>query len=312
MGKTAFLFAGQGSQYVGMGRELYENHSVVRDIFDQADRELGFPLSELCFNGPKEELDRTENTQPAILTVSTAAYNILAEHGIHPDIAAGLSLGEYSALVASGALEFTEAVKLVRRRGRYMQEAVPPGEGGMAAVLGLDIEKVEEACRLAASAGIVQVANYNCPGQLVISGQKEALELASVKAGELGAKRVIPLDVSGPFHTALLKPAAEKLSADLENIKLDSLKIPVLSNVTADYIQDGQVKELLPKQVMNSVFWEMTIRKMLDEGVDTFVEIGPGNVLRGFVKKIERKANLLNVEDSQSLQNVLEHLKAKL
>lgn len=311
MAKTAFLFAGQGAQYAGMGRELFENHSAAREVFDAADRQLGFALSRLCFDGSKEELDKTENTQPAVLTVSVAAYRALESYGINPDVAAGLSLGEYSALVCSGVLDFAEAVKLVRRRGRYMQEAVPQGEGGMAAVLGLDIEKVEEACRLAADAGVIQVANYNCPGQLVIAGQMEALKLASQKAGELGAKRVIPLDVSGPFHTVLLQPAAARLSSDLENIEFGSLKVPVISNVTADYIQDGQVKDLLPRQVMSPVLWEMTIRKMLAEGIDTFIEIGPGSALRGFIKKIDRNVNLLNVEDTASLQSVVDYYSDK-
>ncbi len=309
MSKIAFLFTGQGSQYVGMGRELFENNDIVRNVFNQADKEPGFSLSQLCFNGPKEDLDKTENTQPAILTVSVAAYKALESYGIRPDLAAGLSLGEYSALVCSGALDFAEAVKLVRQRGKYMQEAVPQGEGGMVAILALDSDKVEEACRLAATEGIVQVANYNCPGQIVISGQKKALELASTKAAELGAKRVIPLDVSGPFHTGLLQPAAEKLSSDLAKIEFRSLQIPVISNVTAEYIQEGQIQDLLPRQVMNPVLWEMTIRRMLQEGVDTFVEIGPGNALRGFVKKIDRKAKLFNVEDMASLQAVVEQLK---
>lgn len=309
MGKIAFLFSGQGSQAVGMGKELFDNSPDARSVFETADKVLGYSLSELCFTGPKEELDKTENTQPAILTVSIAAYQALAAEGIKPDVNAGLSLGEYSALVCSEVLLFEEAVELVRKRGRFMQEAVPQGLGGMAAILGLEAEKVEEACQAAGEKGVVRVANYNCPGQIVISGEKAALEEASSKAAELGAKRVIPLEVSGPFHTPLLQPASEKLAAELAKIHVGEPKVPVISNVTADYLKgSADALNLLPQQVMNSVLWEMTIRKMLDQGVDTFVEIGPGNTLRGFVKKIDRQAILLNVEDMASLNKTTEYL----
>jgi [acyl-carrier-protein] S-malonyltransferase len=306
--KTAFIFAGQGSQYVGMGKELYQHNDVSRAVFDLADQELGYSLSGLCFNGPKEELDKTEHTQPAILTVSVAAARALMDQGINPDLTAGFSLGEYSALVLSGVLPFEAAVKLVRNRGRYMQEAVAQGVGGMAAVLGLETSGVEEACLAAESLGIVQIANYNCPGQVVISGENKALEAASARAMELGAKRVIPLEVSGPFHTSLLEPAAQKLAEELAGIEFSDPRIPVISNVTADYMADkSAVKELLPQQVMRSVLWEMSFRRMLADGVDTFVELGPGSVLKGFARKIDKNVKVLNVEDPTSLEAVVKY-----
>lgn len=311
MGKIGLIFAGQGAQYVGMGKDLYDNIDVCKEVFEIADRELGYSISEICFNGSKEELDSTENTQPAILTVSIAALKALEVNDIKADIVAGLSLGEYSALVCSGVLSFEDAVKVVKKRGKFMQEAVPQGVGGMAAILGLDREKVQEVCDVAGEKGLVKIANYNCPGQIVIAGENEALKLACEKAGEFGAKRVIELSVSGPFHTPLLKPAADKLYSELEKVQLEEMKIPVITNVTADYIEDTkEIKDILKKQVMSSVLWEDTIIRMIEDGVDTFIEVGPGKALRGFAKKINRKLNLYNVEDIKSLNKTLESLKA--
>jgi len=309
MGKIAFLFSGQGSQYVGMGKDLYDHNPAARVIFDQTDSELSYGLSRLCFSGAQEELNRTENTQPAILAVSIAAFEALKGHGIFPDVIAGFSLGEYSALVCSEVLNYREAVKLVRKRGLYMQEAVPEGQGGMAAVLGMDTSKVEEACTAVGNEAVIKVANYNCPGQVVISGEKKALEAASSKLAEFGAKKVIPLQVSGPFHTSFMQPAAEKLKRELSLLEFGQPKYPIISNVTADYIKDSlHVAELLPRQVMNSVLWEMSIRKMLADGVDTFIEIGPGSTLRGFVRKINKNTTLLNVEDMSSLNSTVKFL----
>ena len=311
MGKIGLIFAGQGAQYVGMGKDLFENIPASKEIFNIADRELGYAISEICFNGSEEDINKTENTQPAVLTVSIAALKALEEKGIKADMVAGLSLGEYSALVCSNAIEFEDAVKLVRKRGKFMQEAVPQGEGGMAAILGLDRNKIAQACEESSEKGVVSIANYNCPGQIVIAGEKDALKLACKKAEELGAKRVIELSVSGPFHTKLLKPAADKLFEELKDIQLKEIIIPVITNVTADYIgKKEDVKNLLKEQVMSSVFWEDTINKMLEDGVDTFIEVGPGKALSGFVKKINRKVKIYNVEDINSLNKTIEGLKA--
>ena len=310
MSKVAFIFPGQGAQYIGMGKELFENKEVCRNIFNIADEELNFKLSKLCFEGQEEELNITENTQPAILTTSIAVLMALKEHGIKCDVTAGLSLGEYSALVCSGAMDFKDAVKLVKKRGRFMQEAVPVGIGTMAAILGLEANLVEEACNEARTAGIVELANLNCPGQIVIAGEIAAVELACEKAKEKGAKRAMLLSVSAPFHTSMLKPAAEKLEIELEAIGLKDMTVPVMTNVTGDYVKNiDDIKPTLKLQVMSSVLWETIIRNMIRDGVDTFVEIGPGKVLSGFVKKIDRKLTVVNIEDLASLDKAVELLK---
>ena len=274
--KTAFVFPGQGSQFVGMGKGFAEV------LLDEANQVLGFDLKKLCFEGPEEELKKTEITQPAILTVSVAAFGLLK---IKPDVVAGHSLGEYSALVAAGAISFRDAVKIVNLRGKFMQEAVPLGQGAMAAVLGADRTKLVEICK---AVGNVQPANMNSPDQIVISGKKEAVEEAGKQLKEAGAKRVIPLQVSAPFHSQLMEPAAQKLRDELAKIEIKDARIPVVANVTADYVTSGkEISELLIRQVTGSVLWEDSVRKMIKDGIGSFVEVGPGKVLSGLIKKID-------------------------
>ena len=307
--KTAFVFPGQGAQYAGMGREVSEKFPVARCVFEEADAALGLPLSRLCFEGPEEGLKLTENTQPAILATSIALFRILEERGIRPDFVAGHSLGEYSALVAAGALELSDAVSLVRRRGRYMQEAVPVGEGAMAALLGLDLPVVQSVCERAAQGQIVSPANLNSPGQIVIAGNRDAVERAVPLAKEAGAKRAILLQVSAPFHCALLKPAEDRLALDLEKTSFAELRCSLVTNVDAEPTRNAEeARSALKRQVSRPVRWEESVRRLLDEGVRTFVEVGPGKVLLGLIKSIDNSVTMLNVEDEKSVENTLSAL----
>jgi [acyl-carrier-protein] S-malonyltransferase len=299
----AFLFPGQGSQYVGMGRELASLYPVAHQTFEEADAALGYKLSEICFHGPEERLRLTEITQPAILTVSVAAFRVLREKGIQPDAVAGHSLGEYSAHVAAGTLLFEDAIRAVRNRGRYMQEAVPVGEGAMAAILGMPFAEVAQVCAEAAQGEVVQPANLNSPEQVVISGSKPAVERAAELARERGAKRAVLLPVSAPFHCALMRPAQDRLELDLRQVKFHPMHCPLVTNVDASLVSDpGQARDALIRQVTGSVRWLDSMRLLLDGGVQSFVEVGPGKVLCGLMRQIDRSRICLNVEDEASLQ----------
>jgi [acyl-carrier-protein] S-malonyltransferase len=309
MGKVAFVFPGQASQYPGMGKELAEKYSVARAVFDEADQALGFSISKICFEGTEEELKQTANTQPAILTCSVAVFRVAAEKGLLPDFVAGHSLGEYSALVAAGSLNFADAVRLVRKRGTYMQEAVPAGVGAMAAILGISPAVVADACKRAAEHEVCSAANLNSPDQTVISGNAGAVKRAVEIASQLGAKRAVMLPVSAPFHSALMIPAQEKLEKDLAATEFADLRWPLVTNVDADTETKGsEARDALVRQVSMPVRWEESVRVLIDEGVNTFVEIGPGRVLSGLLRQIERSVATLNIEDEKSLAMTLDKI----
>lgn len=300
--KIAFVFPGQGSQYVGMGKDIYEAEESAAEIFQKANEALNFSISELCFRGPEEELILTANVQPAILTVSYALFKLVEKKGIEPFLVAGHSLGEYTALVASGCIRFEDAVKIVRKRGQYMQEAVPVGQGAMAAIIGLSSDKINEICKSIKNNKIVEPANYNSQDQIVISGEKMAVQEASELALKEGAKRVIPLKVSAPFHCSLMKSAEIKLKNDLENLIFNDLEIPLVNNVDATIIKKGiEAKNYLIKQITSPVKWYQIILRMLQEGIDTFIEIGPGKVLSGLIKRIAPNSKSYNIQDLKTL-----------
>lgn len=311
MSKIAFLFPGQGSQSVGMGQDLAEKYEEVKNIFNEADQALSDSLSELIKNGPQETLTLTTNAQPALLTTSIAVLQKVKEFNIEANYVAGHSLGEYTALVAASSLEFRDAVQIVRKRGEFMEAAVPNGQGSMAAILGMDADKLTEITdQVTETVSSVQLANLNCPGQIVISGTKEGVEKACELAKENGARRAIPLEVSGPFHSRLMEPASQKLDEVLQNHSIVDAKIPVISNVTAEPVTDAeQIKDLLIKQLYSPVRWEDSIKTMIDLGVDTFIEIGPGKVLTGLVRKIDRKVKTYNIFDEDSLNKTVEQLR---
>ena len=312
MSKVAFVFPGQGSQKVGMCKDFYDNYACAKKVFEEADDALGFSITKMCFEGPEEDLRLTKYTQPAILTCSVAALAVMREHGLECEAAGGHGLGEYSALVAADVMRLQDAVVAVHKRGEFMQEAVPVGEGAMAAVMGLTPDEIVAICQnVEAECGeAVQAVNFNCPGQVVIAGATKAVDKASEALKAAGAKRAIPLPVSAPFHSTLMKPAAERLKEVLDKIEFRDAKFPVFSNVTAEpVVKAEEIRALLVKQAASPVKWEMSMHRMIKDGFDTFVEVGPGKVLTGFTRKIDRAMNALNVEDMASLEKTLAYFK---
>ncbi|MBB6636634.1 ACP S-malonyltransferase [Cohnella thailandensis] len=303
MGKIAFVFPGQGAQAVGMGKDAYAEFEASKSIFDRADAALGFSLSALAFEGPDEQLKQTAYTQPALLTTSIALLEAFRSRGIEPDYVAGHSLGEYSALVAADVLDFEDAVRLVRSRGLFMEQAVPGGKGAMAATLGAEREALEALCKdVTATVGPVELANVNCPGQIVVSGSSEGVAAVAERGKEAGAKRVIPLEVSGPFHSSLMRPAADQLAEELKKVSFRDAKIPVVVNVNAKPVTEGaELNRLLVEQVVSPVLWEDSVRYLIDRGVDTFVEIGSGTVLAGLIKKIDKSVKVISVNGAAAI-----------
>lgn len=310
MSKLAFVFPGQGAQKVGMGKDFYDNYDVAKKMFKEADEALGYSIMKMCFEGPEEDLKLTANTQPAILTISCIANEILKENGIQPEITGGHSLGEYSALVAAGVLNFQDAVALVHKRGSYMQEAVPVGEGGMAAIIGVDRDKIVEVCQQVSAESPVQAVNFNCPGQIVIAGATKGVELAVEELKVAGAKKAVILPVSAPFHSTLMKPAAEKLAVELDKVTISDAKIPVVANVSAEILTKAEdIKASLVAQAASPVLWEDCVARMKEFGADVLLEAGPGKTLCGFNRRIDKTITSLNVEDVASLEKSLDYFK---
>ena len=310
MSKLAFVFPGQGAQKVGMGKDFYDNYDVAKKMFKEADEALGYSIMKMCFEGPEEDLKLTANTQPAILTISCIANEILKENGIQPEITGGHSLGEYSALVAAGVLNFQDAVALVHKRGSYMQEAVPVGEGGMAAIIGVDRDKIVEVCQQVSAESPVQAVNFNCPGQIVIAGATKGVELAVEELKAAGAKKAVVLPVSAPFHSTLMKPAAEELAVELDKVTISNAKIPVVASVSAEILTKAEdIKASLVAQAASPVLWEDCVARMKEFGADVLLEAGPGKTLCGFNRRIDKTITSLNVEDVASLEKSLDYFK---
>lgn len=308
MNKLAFIFPGQGAQKAGMGKDFYETFDLVKEIYDSAGKWLALDMKSLCFE-ENDKLDLTEYAQPALVTTCLAMAKVLRNRGIEPDVTAGLSLGEYCAIATAGAIRLEDAIKTVRKRGLLMEQAVPAGQGSMAAVLGMTVEEIDNIVEPIAD---VSVANYNCPGQIVITGKKAAVEEASEKLQKAGAKRVIPLNVSGPFHSAMLKEAGGQLAQVLDQIPISKLQIPYVTNVTAEYIKDDQkIRGLLAKQISSPVKWQQSVETMIADGVDTFIEIGPGKTLAGFMRKINRNVKVYNVQTVEDIESVVQECSKK-